>query len=121
MNNQTEGTGIASRLESVAERLREARTARSGDIVVTLTGSEAGGYTLQLAHGSATVTSSTGSMERVERPLLEVVADSEILRAVLDGEVDAREQYFKGGLLVRGNLRYLSDLALELGILSRPL
>lgn len=119
MSDQSERTATAESLNSFAERLSKARTVRRGDIEVTLTGSEQGSYTLQLGPGSGTVSTSVGRSER--RPLLEVVADADTLRAVLDGEVDAREQYFKGGLLVRGDLRYLSDVAMELGILSHPL
>ena len=52
---------------------------------------------------------------------IEVMGDANTVRAILDGETDTREQFLAGGLRVWGDLRYLSDLALELGVLKEPL
>jgi hypothetical protein len=49
------------------------------------------------------------------------MGDANTVRAILDGDRDAREQFLAGGLRVQGDLRYLSDLALELGVLKEPL
>jgi hypothetical protein len=56
-----------------------------------------------------------------ELPLVEVLADAETVRAIIDGEKDAQKQFFSGGIRVRGDLRYFSDLAVELGLLKTPL
>ena len=52
---------------------------------------------------------------------IQVMGDANTVRAILDGDRDAREQFLAGGLRVQGDLRYLSDLALELGVLKEPL
>jgi hypothetical protein len=54
-------------------------------------------------------------------PVLEIHADAETVQRILDGEKDAAKQFFAGGIRVRGDLRYLSDVALELGLLEQPL
>ena len=58
---------------------------------------------------------------RTGPPLVEVLGDPEAVRAVLSGEVEGRKRFLAGGIRVRGDLRYLSDLALELGLLAKPL
>lgn len=106
-------------LERLAERLRSGGRTRRGDIVFVVTGGRAGQYTLECAPGAVSVSATAGRGDRT--PLIEVIGDAETLQAVLDGERDAREQFFQGGLRVRGDLRYLSDVAMELGILKAPL
>ena len=43
------------------------------------------------------------------------------INAILAGTKDARKEFLAGGFRVRGDLRYLSNVALELGILKEPL
>lgn len=105
-------------LGELATRIADARSARVGDIVLRLSGE--GGGTFRLSSGKAGVEVSESADGDV-RPLIEVIGDAETVRAVLDGRVDARKQYLEGGLRVRGDLRHLSDLALELGILKHAL
>jgi hypothetical protein len=50
-----------------------------------------------------------------------VIGDAGAVQDILDGRVDARERFLAGGIRVRGDLRYLSDLGLELGLLKQPL
>jgi hypothetical protein len=52
---------------------------------------------------------------------LEIRGDAETVQAIIDGEKDAAKEFFAGGIRVRGDLRYLSDVMLELGLLERPL
>jgi hypothetical protein len=51
---------------------------------------------------------------------LEVYGDAERIRGIVEGEKDAVREFLAGGLRVRGDLRYLSELGLELGFLRRP-
>ncbi len=106
-------------LEWLAEKLQSGSRTRRGDIVFVVTGERAGQYTLECTPGAVSVSSTAGRGDRT--PLIEVIGDAKTLQAVLDGERDAREQFLQGGLRVRGDLRYLSDVALELGILKAPL
>jgi hypothetical protein len=103
-------------LTPFAERLSKARALREGTITLHFTdGSsahiECSRAGVQVAEGVAG--------ERT--PLLEVMGDAERIQAILEGRKDAVKQFFAGGLRVRGDLGYLSDLGMELGILRRPL
>ena len=53
-------------------------------------------------------------------PLIEVFGDRKRIQAIIDGEKDPRAQFLAGGLRVRGDLRYLSDLAVDIGLLDEP-
>jgi hypothetical protein len=113
---------IQDSVRRLATRLGGATGVRPGDIVVRVLGE--GGE----AHRLSVTASERSSAEVVvedtadgAEPLIEILGDRATLQAVLDGAVDAREQFFTGGLRVRGDLRYLSDLALELGLLKHPL
>jgi hypothetical protein len=119
MSSQTGDQGVAARIESLAQRLGTLRSSRRGEILFTVSGSESGQYAVDTSPGSAQFRA--GAARGDSPPLFEVIADSDTLRAVLDGEVDVRQQYFKGGLRVRGDLRHVSDVAMELGYLEHPL
>ncbi len=105
-------------LTRIGERIQDCRHTRDGQILVQATGDSPGRYVVQCGADGVHVRADAAPDDS---PLLEIIADAETLRAVLDGERDARTQFLEGGLRVRGDLRYLSDLALELGILTSPL
>jgi hypothetical protein len=54
-------------------------------------------------------------------PVIEVFGDRKRIQAILEGKKDARMQFLAGGLRLRGDLAYFSDLAVEMGILQEPL
>jgi hypothetical protein len=112
-------TSFSGSLERAAEKVRWERHSRRGDIIFVVSGREAGQYAVEVSPGTARVTSGAARGDRP--PLLEVMGDADTIRAILDGERDAREEFLQGGLRVRGDLRYFSDLAMELGILKIPL
>jgi hypothetical protein len=112
--------GFQQALERISERLAKSRSLRSGDIRFTLTGSDAGSYLVECRDGQVNVIRSpTAGLDR--SPLIEVIGDGARVRAVLAGEKDARMQFMAGAFRVRGDLRYLSAVAVELGLLDRPL
>lgn len=93
---------------------------RPGDIVFRLAGPGGGSFVVECSErGASVVESAAAGFDRT--PLIEVIGDAERIQAVLNGEKDAREQFLAGGIRVRGDLRYLSDIALELGIIKEPL
>jgi hypothetical protein len=107
-------------LGRLAQKLRDSRSVTPGDIVFRLSGPAAGNYSLECGAGEVNVVESPAAgAER--RPRIEVMGEAEAVRAILDGEEDARRRFVAGGIRVRGDLRYLSDLALELGLLEEPL
>ena len=107
-------------LERLSERFAQGRAMKRGDIVFRLTGPGGGNYLVECGDGRARVTET--AVAGVDRtPLVEVIGDARRIQSVLDGEKDARMQFLAGGFRVRGDLRYLSDIALELGLIKEPL
>ena len=104
--------------ELVSKLSPEIKAALAGDIVLRLSGK--GGGTYRVPTGSKHVEVSE-TVEVPAQPLIEVIGDAEAVQAVLDRKVNAREQFLAGGIRVRGDLRYLSDVALEMGLLKHPL
>ncbi len=111
-------------LEDALERLREridaTPRAKPGEVALHLSGKQAGEYRIGLGMGKATVSRMAGSAAD-RRPTLEVWGDADTIRAILDGEKDPLKQFLVGGMRVRGDLRYLSEMGVELGILDKPL
>ena len=119
-------TGDAARaslrksLSGLATRLQNSRQLRRGNIVLRLGGAEGGEFRLECTDGGVRI--NEGLVADTEAaPLLEVFGDSNTIRAIIDGEKDAVRQFYAGGIRIRGDLRYFSDVAVELGILKEPL
>lgn len=106
-----------SALDKFAARVSQADATRNGAIVFRLTGAGGGEYCLDCSRGVAKITKEIPSRS----PLIELIGDAPRIFAILEGKKDARAQFFAGGFRVRGDLRYASDLALELGIIEKPL
>jgi hypothetical protein len=114
-----ETTGRAafeSTLRGLAPKVAAARKLRKGDIAFRPTGGTP--VVLAAQKGKAEVVPAEG---RSGKPIVEVLGDPDAIHAVLSGAVEGRAQFLRGGLRVRGDLRYLSDLATELGLLAKPL
>ncbi|MGZ6983205.1 MAG: SCP2 sterol-binding domain-containing protein, partial [Ilumatobacteraceae bacterium] len=103
-------------LTPFAERLSKARTLREGTIALHFTD----GRSAHLECSPAGVQITEG-MPADHTPLLEVMGDPQRIQAILEGRKNAVKEFFAGGLRVRGDLGYLSELGMELGILRRPL
>lgn len=119
----TAGTARASfrkSLDGLAARLKDSRRVRKGNVLLRLGGPEAGDYVLECTDGGVRINEGAGAGID-SSPVLEVMGDSNTIRAIIDGEKDAVRQFYAGGIRIRGDLRYFSDLALELGILKQPL
>lgn len=112
--------GLGRSLGRLAERLQETGMMREGTVVLHLSGSPGGDYHLETRGRKVQV------VEAADAPLdrevaLEIRGDAETVQAIIDGEKDAAKEFFAGGIRVRGDLRYLSDVMVELGLLERPL
>lgn len=103
-------------LEPVLERARGSRALREG--TVRLRFSEGDEAIIRTAPGRAEVVDESRTEEE---PLLEIMGDRKRIQSILEGKKEARLQFLAGGLRIRGDLRYFSDLAMELGILDEPL
>jgi hypothetical protein len=104
-------------LEKLAQRLSKLNILKSGYISFRLTGLGGGDYFL---HCNTDHVQVSQGIPRTA-PIIEIIGDATRVQAVLEGRKDARKQFYAGAFRVRGHLRYLSDLALELGIIASPL
>ncbi len=122
MEHETsEGRGtFRESLGRISERLARTKSMKPGHIVFRLEGPEGGNYAVECSEGNVRVVESAAAGGDVV-PLIEVIGDARRIRAILAGQKDATEQFFGGGFRVRGDLRYLSDIALELGLIKEPL
>lgn len=107
-------------LGRVSERLAKSKAMKLGDIVFRLAGEGGGNFVVECSEkGVRVAESAAAGADRA--PLLEVIGDAKRIHAILAGEKDAREQFLAGGFRVRGDLRYLSDVAVDLGFIKEPL
>ncbi len=107
---------LQSSLEEVAPRLLKDRALRPGAIVFRDVRDDAAVFALRTSGERAEIAAGTDS-----DPLLEITGDPRRLRAIIEGRKDAREQFFAGGISIRGDMHYLSELGLALGFLKTPL
>jgi hypothetical protein len=107
-------------LGRLAQKFDASANVRTGDIVFHLSGAGGGEFCLSSRPGR-TIVSSTGRGPEDRKPLIEFWGDANVIRSILSGEKNALKQFMVGGIRIRGDLRYFSDVALELGILDAPL
>jgi hypothetical protein len=112
-----ETNSIEASLRAFGERASKTRSLRTGSIVFHLGGALGGSYVLDCSPGHADVSEVIPG----DRPLFEVIGDAETVRELLDGKTDARDLFLSGAFRIRGDLRYVSDLALEMGLLREAL
>ena len=120
MAERKKGKTLKDSLERLRERMDRCAAVQPGDIELHASGPSGGEYRISSGRGKSTLSSAAGR-ESGRGPLLEVWGDAGTLRAIIDGEKDPVKQFLVGGLRVRGNLRYLSEVGVELGILDKPL
>lgn len=103
-------------LAKLARRMSSSRIVKKSSIVIHASGAGGGDYGLSCAPGDVKLTKTPAYPATVE-----IMASAKQLPLLLAGERDPRKLFFAGALRVRGDLRYLSDLAMDLGILKEPL
>jgi hypothetical protein len=114
------GASFQDALAHVAKKLSERSFTKEGQIIFHLSGQEGATFCLDCAPGKTAV--SEGFAGRAQRvPLVEVMGDASVIRAIIEDKKDGLKQFREGNLRIRGDLRYFSDLILELGIIKSPL
>jgi len=93
------------------------KTLNKGLIALRLSGTGGGDYVIDSSHGGLIESSEAAT----QKPRVEIMGDAKRIQAIAEGKKDPRKQFLAGGIRVRGDLRYLSDVLLELGILTEPL
>jgi hypothetical protein len=108
---------IEDSLKSFAVRLNKSKVLRRKPMAFKLSGASGGHYFLDWSTGTVRVSKGSPSGE----PVVELIGDASRIIAILEGRKDARKQFLAGGFRVRGDLHYVSDLAMDLGILKEPI
>lgn len=114
------GKSVQDSLDRLGERMDKCRALKPGDIDLHLSGKSGGEYRISSGKGKTTITTAAGRGAGRE-PLFEVWGDADTIRAIIDGEKDPVKQFLAGNMRVRGNMRYLSEVGVELEILEKPL
>jgi hypothetical protein len=102
---------------SLGTRLHRAKVLRPGAVVFRTPGEDGTSFTLR-------ATATGVQIERTGEPTdshLEVIGDPRRIHAILRGEKEGRLHFLAGGLRVRGDMHYLSQLGVELGFLAKPI
>lgn len=103
-------------LEDAMSRFEGARSRCHGTILLRLLGEGGGEFHLHSDSNGCGLSRQAGQ----DQPLVEIIGDAAKVRAVLDGSREGLAQFYRGGIRVRGDLRYLSGLAHELGFIRQP-
>ena len=117
---QKTAKSVEGTLEQLRDRIDATRVTKTGDIDFHLSGDGGGDYRISSGPGASAITAAAPRPAGTG-PLLEVWADAETMRAIIDGKKDPVKQFLLGRMRIRGDLRYLSDLGVELGIFEKPL
>lgn len=103
-------------LSDHVSRFEAARTLRAGSILLRLIGEGGGDYFVHSTSTGCHASREPGAGP----PHFEVTGDARRVRSILDGSREGRLQFFAGGIRVRGDLHYLSELAYEMGFIKEP-
>ena len=103
-------------LGEAMRKFEGARTRRLGSILIRFIGEERGDF---YVHSYASGCKLSQEPEFAP-PLVEIMGDAAQIRAVLDGSREGVAQFYRGGIRVRGDLQYLSEVAHELGFIREP-
>lgn len=104
-----------ARLNEFCTRLALATRLRRGKILFKLTEPD-GEFCLDCEPGNVRVSKEIPAAGHD----IQVYGPASRILAILEGKKDGRAQFLAGGIRVRGNMAYLSDLALQLGIIKEP-
>jgi hypothetical protein len=107
---------VEAALTRFSTNLDRARTRRCGSILLRLSGENGGDFYLHSTSAGSTLSREPAAGS----PHIEVIGDANRIRAILDGTKEGRAQFYAGGIRVRGDLQYLSELAYELGFIKEP-
>ncbi len=111
--------GVEALLEQAAGKLANCRALKRSVILVRVTGAEAADYWLDCAERGVRLVKDAPRPDA--SPAIEIIGNARNISGVLTGQKNALKHFLAGGFRVRGDLRYFSNLAVEIGILENPL
>ncbi|OMC51918.1 hypothetical protein A5742_17420 [Mycolicibacterium fortuitum] len=105
-------------MDAASKRLRESNVLRSGAVVFR---TKDGGDVDVLVNVTADETRIGAGDAVGVAPVLEVIGDPERIDKIVRGDSDGRREFFAGGIRVRGDIHYLSEIGMTLGFLKSPI
>ena len=111
------GTFNEDPLHDFAKRLSATTVLRDGHIVLRMKGEGACDYCFRCEKGAASLKQDVPPGDHH----IELIGEARRIRSLLEGKKDARVHFLAGGFRVRGDIRYISDLAMALNLLKQPL
>jgi hypothetical protein len=110
---------VAEALADVESRLNKSKSLKKATIVIRATGPGGGDFRFETDPKGVKLVRDAPPTDMA--PTIEIMGDARRIQAALSGDKDPRALFLAGGLRIRGDLAYFSDLAVELGILKEPL
>lgn len=108
---------LANAVQAIGARLHREGVLRPGQIAFRSGGAAGDGFVLSATEACA----ATQPGEPDTQPLLEIIGSPDRIQAILSGRRDGRALFFLGGIRVRGDMHYLSELGMKLGFLRTPI
>ena len=105
-------------LTRAGRRLGKAKSLKEGSILLRLQGSGGGNFCLDCKKRAVRLVKRTP--RHTEVPLIELIGPADVVLEILDGKTDGLNQFLRGRLRIRGDLRYASDLAGEFRMVKQP-
>ena len=112
----TPGTSVDVALRTFAAKFEQATTRRQGTLLFRMTGDNGGDFYVHSTSTGCWISREASA----EPPRVEVIGGARRIIAILSGSKEGRRQFSAGGMRVRGDLQYLSDIAYELGLITAP-
>jgi hypothetical protein len=112
-------TDVIPLMKKVADRLGKSKSVRKGLIVLRLRGTSTGDFCFDCALGKVKLLDR--APVETDPPLIEVIGQDGAIQEILESRADPVSLFYRGRFCVRGDLQYLSSLALEFGLIKQPL
>jgi hypothetical protein len=108
--------GLEAVLQEALPKFEDSRLRREGTILFRFVGEGGGDFHVHSHQGGCAISREAG----MAPPLVEIIGDPESIRSVLEGGHEGLAQFYRGGIRIRGDLQYLSELAHDLGFIREP-
>ena len=111
--------GVLNALRNLRKRLVNSNSLRKGNLVFRLKGQGGGDFCIRCS--GKTVRLHRSLPKTKDPPLIEMIGQADSIKRILDGASNPMVSFRRGNFRIRGDIKYISELAMVLGLLRRPL